>query len=79
MLPAHSTQDATAAAIAAGHTPNTVALQVADSTGFRGALASGNPAFRKYGSYDQVLTGRSLRRLQVRLIAKMIKKSGHRE
>lgn len=42
-------------------------------TGWRGALAAGNPAFRKYGSYDEAADARRERRALARKLAKAVK------
>lgn len=78
-MTAHSSQKVIAATFAAGHLLSPVAIEVAEHIGFRGALAACNPAFRKYGSYDTLITGRGARRMGARLLANTVKKAGHCE
>lgn len=52
------------------------ANQLKEITGWRGALAAGSSAFRKYGSYDAFDDGRRARRKAARLMAKATQKAG---
>jgi hypothetical protein len=75
----NTTQSAAAAANDVIRLLNPVVIEIAEQIGFRGAFATRNSSFRKYASYDQVATGRRVRRKEARLFAKAMKKAGHRE
>ncbi len=55
-----------------------ISSQITNAPGWRGSLAAGNPEFRKYGAYDQMESGRRVRRTMARMLAKAVKNGGRK-